>query len=96
MKSASSPASGAGKRRRASRRRRRKPIDFEALRNEKKLVPVPFYQMGITDFYKPLKKPVTIRVDMDVIAWFKKGGKRYQTRMNLALRRAMEQEMKKS
>jgi uncharacterized protein (DUF4415 family) len=48
----------------------------------------------ILDYYRPLKKPVTLRLDADVIAWFKKDGKRYQTRINSALRRVMEREMK--
>jgi uncharacterized protein (DUF4415 family) len=50
----------------------------------------------ISDLYKPLKKPVTLRLDADVLAWFKKDGRRYQTRINAALRRMMEQEMKES
>lgn len=32
------------------------------------------------------KKGVFIRLDPDVIAWFKEGGPRYQTRMNAVLR----------
>ncbi|MGH9496599.1 MAG: BrnA antitoxin family protein [Candidatus Sulfotelmatobacter sp.] len=50
--------------------------------------------MKISDFYRPLKKPVTIRIDADVLAWFQKDGNRYQTRINLALRKVMEKEMK--
>src|SRR5215472_11587275 len=47
---------------------------------------------AILTFYRPLKKPVTLRLDADVLAWFKKDGKRYQTRINGALRRVMERE----
>jgi uncharacterized protein (DUF4415 family) len=47
------------------------------------------------EFYRPLKKPITLRLDADVLAWFKKDGRRYQTRINQALRQAMEREMKK-
>lgn len=47
------------------------------------------------EFYRPLKKPITLRLDADVLAWFKKGGRRYQTRINQALRQVMEREMKK-
>jgi uncharacterized protein (DUF4415 family) len=50
--------------------------------------------MKTSDFYKPLKKPVTLRLDADVIAWFKKDGRRYQTRINQALRDVMEREMR--
>ena len=46
------------------------------------------------EFYRPLKKPVTLRLDADVLAWFKKDGRRYQTRINSALRKVMEREMK--
>jgi uncharacterized protein (DUF4415 family) len=44
----------------------------------------------IGEFYKPIKKPVTLRLDADVLAWFKKQGRGYQTRINRALRRVME------
>jgi uncharacterized protein (DUF4415 family) len=44
--------------------------------------------------YRPLKKAVTLRLDADVIAWFKKSGHGYQTRINQALRKMMEDEMK--
>lgn len=37
-------------------------------------------------FYRPLKEPVTLRMDMDVLAWFKAQGKGYQTRINEVLR----------
>jgi uncharacterized protein (DUF4415 family) len=43
-------------------------------------------------FYRPIKQSVTIRLDSDVVAWFKaranKG--RYQTSINQALREYME------
>ena len=45
-------------------------------------------------YYRPIKKPVTLRVDADVLAWFKKQGRGYQTRINRALRKAMAEERK--
>ncbi len=48
----------------------------------------------VLEYYKPIKKPVTLRLDADVVAWFKRDGRRYQTRINAALRRVMEREMK--
>jgi uncharacterized protein (DUF4415 family) len=42
-------------------------------------------------FYRPVKQPVTIRLDSDVVAWLKEAGPRYQTRINAILRRAMKQ-----
>jgi uncharacterized protein (DUF4415 family) len=43
-------------------------------------------------FYRPVKKQLTLRIDADVIAWFKDHaakGQGYQTQMNLALRNHM-------
>jgi uncharacterized protein (DUF4415 family) len=48
----------------------------------------------LLNLYRPLKKKLTMRVDADVLAWFKRDGSRYQTRINRALRKAMVQEMK--
>jgi uncharacterized protein (DUF4415 family) len=41
-------------------------------------------------FYKPLKQLVSLRVDADVLAWFRGQGKKYQTYMNQVLRREMQ------
>ncbi len=43
----------------------------------------------IGKFYLPKKKPVTMRLDSDVIAWLKEGGPGYQTKANWLLRHAM-------
>src|SRR5437588_8648082 len=40
-------------------------------------------------FYRPKKKPVTMRLDSDVIAWLKADGRGYQTKANWLLRNAM-------
>jgi uncharacterized protein (DUF4415 family) len=45
-------------------------------------------------FYRPLKQPVTLRLDADVLAWFKKQGRGYQTRINRALRELMMEKWK--
>jgi uncharacterized protein (DUF4415 family) len=74
--------------------RRRKRLNLKGLMAEKKKVAGALHTMRIADFYKPLKKPVTLRLDADVIAWFKKDGRRYQTRINQALRKVMEKELK--
>jgi uncharacterized protein (DUF4415 family) len=50
----------------------------------------------VLEFYKPIKKPVTLRLDADVLAWFRREGRRYQTRINSALRGLMEREMKRT
>jgi uncharacterized protein (DUF4415 family) len=41
-------------------------------------------------FYRPIKRPVTMRLDGDVIDWLKSYGRGYQTKVNLLLRHAME------
>ncbi|TDT43080.1 uncharacterized protein (DUF4415 family) [Halospina denitrificans] len=38
----------------------------------------------------PAKRAVTLRLDEDVLSWFKAQGKGYQTRINQLLRRYME------
>jgi uncharacterized protein (DUF4415 family) len=47
-------------------------------------------------FYRPAKRPVTIRLDEDIIDWLKSYGRGYQTRANLLLRHAMESGRPKS
>jgi len=47
------------------------------------------------NLYKPVKQPITIRLDADIIEWFKEhsNGRGYQTEINTALRRyVMDQE----
>jgi len=41
-------------------------------------------------FYRPIKKPVTIRLDTDVIEWFKTQNGKYQSNINQALREYMK------
>ncbi len=43
----------------------------------------------MAEMYRPIKRPVTLRLDADVIAWFKAQGRGYQTRINRALRAVM-------
>ena len=40
--------------------------------------------------WPPVKKQLTIRLDEDVLAWLKRHGKGYQTRINRILRVVME------
>jgi uncharacterized protein (DUF4415 family) len=50
----------------------------------------PLSEIHIGRFYRPIKQLVSIRVDADVLAWYRARGKGYQTYMNQALRRAMQ------
>lgn len=50
-------------------------------------------------FYRPVKEQVTLRLDADVLDWFKaqtSDGKGYQTKINATLRRAFEQDVRKT
>lgn len=40
-------------------------------------------------FYRPVKQQISLRVDADVLAWFRSHRKPYQTYMNEVLRREM-------
>lgn len=54
-----------------------------------------FWQNAVRNpFYRPTKTITTVRLDSDVLAWLKREGKGYQTRMNAILRQAMLQAMK--
>ncbi|HMT44980.1 MAG TPA: BrnA antitoxin family protein [Chakrabartia sp.] len=56
-----------------------------------------FWANGVRGkFYRPIKKQVTLRLDADVLDWFKaqQGGARgYQTAINAALRKVVDGEM---
>jgi uncharacterized protein (DUF4415 family) len=43
----------------------------------------------IGKYYRPPKKPVTMRLDADVLEWLKSYGEGYQTKANMLLRHAM-------
>ena len=88
-KSSGFKSSTAGSRRKTGRR---KSLSLSASVESSKRHPVSIGD--VLEFYRPIKKPVTLRLDADVLAWFKKDGRRYQTRINTALRKVMEREMK--
>ncbi len=46
------------------------------------------------EMYRPIKKPLSIRLDSDIIAWLKSYGKGYQSRINTILRQAMNTDKK--
>ena len=47
-------------------------------------------------FYRPIKQQLTLRLDADLIDWFKKNGTGYQTRINSALRDYVKKQGRKS
>jgi uncharacterized protein (DUF4415 family) len=50
----------------------------------------------ILGLYRPRKMAVTLRLDADVLGWFQRPGRGYQTRINRALREVMRAEQKES
>ena len=46
-------------------------------------------------WYRPIKQPVSIRLDADVLAWLRAKGSGYQTRVNALLREKMLEEIRK-
>lgn len=71
--------------------RRKKTLSLSATEGAKR---VSISAADLARWYKPTKKPVTLRLDADVLAWFKKRGRGYQTRINRVLRKAMQDENK--
>jgi len=82
-----------------------KPITEKERRELRRLAALPDSQIDLSDapegkprpadvqvgrFYRPVKQLVSLRVDADVLAWFRGRGKKYQTHMNEVLRREMQ------
>jgi uncharacterized protein (DUF4415 family) len=44
-------------------------------------------------WYRPVKQKVSLRLDADLLAWLKRRGPSYQTRINRILRKAMREEV---
>ncbi len=41
-------------------------------------------------FYRPVKQSVTLRLDADLLSWFRRHNEKYQTAINKVLREYME------
>jgi uncharacterized protein (DUF4415 family) len=60
-------------------------------------LPDSFWKNAVRNpFYRPVKQQLTVRLDADVVAWLRRKGRGYQTRLNQVLRRVMIDELKKS
>ena len=46
-------------------------------------------------FYRPIKTPVSVRIDNDVLAWLKSKGEGHIARINEILRNAMNAELRR-
>ncbi|MGB6569532.1 MAG: BrnA antitoxin family protein, partial [Xanthobacteraceae bacterium] len=67
----------------------------EAVRNDPDAVPLDVDWSQAVLVIPPKKKAISIRVDEDVLDYFKKEGAGYQRRMNAVLRSYMQQKRKK-
>jgi len=70
-----------------------RPIDFSDI---PELPPDAFKNAVRGKFYRPVKQAVSLRLDADVLAWLKKDGDGYQTRVNQMLRERMLAELDKA
>jgi uncharacterized protein (DUF4415 family) len=62
-----------------------KQIDYEDI--------APLDKAMIGKMYRPRKQQLTLRIDMDVLAWQKSKGRGYQGRINKILRQAMGKDL---
>ncbi|HWZ09546.1 MAG TPA: BrnA antitoxin family protein [Xanthobacteraceae bacterium] len=67
----------------------------EAVRDDPDAVPLDIDWSKAVLVIPPKKKAISIRVDEDVLEYFKKQGAGYQRRMNAVLRSYMQQKRKK-
>jgi uncharacterized protein (DUF4415 family) len=68
-----------------------KEVDID-LSDIPEVTPEMFARGVVRRGYKPIiKKQLTLRLDSDVVEWFKKQGRGYQTKMNALLRAYMEE-----
>jgi len=42
-------------------------------------------------FYRPIKRQITLRIDVDLLEWFRAQGGKYQTHINAALREYVQE-----
>jgi uncharacterized protein (DUF4415 family) len=68
---------------------RNKP-DSEIDTSETRVLPPEKWANAVVGkFYRPIKQPLALRLDADVLAWFKEQGPGYQSRINAVLRRRL-------
>lgn len=70
-------------------------IDFS---DSPEVTPEMFARAVLRRNFKPIprKKQLTLRIDTDVVDWYKKQGRGYQTRINSLLRAYMEEHQRKT
>ena len=72
-----------------------KSMDFSNAKRADEIPWIKAYQekKGIRRMYAPRKKTITLRLDEDILAVLKKGGRGYQTRLNSMLREWLKSEL---
>jgi uncharacterized protein (DUF4415 family) len=71
----------------------RKPVDPDNPPWSEEMLGPPVFRRGRGPQKAPTKVSTTVRLDADVLAWFKSQGPGYQTRINQALRLVVEQSL---
>ena len=59
------------------------------------LPPEMWQNATIGKYYRPLKTPISLRIDNDVLAWLRSKGEGHTSRINGILRERMEQETRR-
>jgi len=58
--------------------------------NDSEGAPMSDEEWACAEIRRPIKKPVGLKLDDDILSWFKSQGRGYQTRINAVLRRYVE------
>ena len=82
--------------RRKSRSRARKVIELQASVEDDLLSLVDDETGAESRWNRPRKRRISLRVDIEVVDWFKSKGPGYQTRINRILRRVMTESKKRA
>jgi uncharacterized protein (DUF4415 family) len=84
------------KRQKARSRRRGKVIELRASVEDDLLLLAKDEPGGEARWNRPRKRRISLRVDIEVVDWFKSKGPGYQTRINRILRRVMMEGKKRT
>jgi len=82
--------------RRKARSRARKVIELQASVEDDLLSLVDDETGAESRWNRPRKRRISLRVDIEVVDWFKSKGPGYQTRINRILRRVMTESKKRA
>ena len=66
------------------------PAPAEGWRHARRGPVTPADLAAMRRFFRPVKQPVSLRLDADILHWFKERGRGWQTEINRALRAHIE------